>query len=89
MFLHEIIKINTNQLISDATHHKPGCKPNVLDLVITKNPEIISYFLDKYSLALETRVPNVNMRCENINRVLSACVAHRMVFAVYRQRNMN
>ena len=42
LFLYEIIKVNTNQLICKTTHHKPLCKPTLLDLIITKSPELIS-----------------------------------------------
>ena len=41
-FLFEIMKINTNQLISSPTHHKPNCKSTLIDLILTKNPDIIS-----------------------------------------------
>ena len=36
LFLFETIKINTNQLVTDFTHHKPNCKPTLIDLIITK-----------------------------------------------------
>ena len=41
-FLFEIIKMNTNQLITSTTHHKPNCKPSLIDLILTKNPEAIT-----------------------------------------------
>ena len=41
-FLFEVLKINTNQLITSPTHHKPNCKPSLIDLILTKNPDIIS-----------------------------------------------
>ena len=41
-FLFEIMKINTNQLITSTTHHKPKCKSSLIDLILTKSPEIIS-----------------------------------------------
>ena len=41
-FLFEIMKINTNQLISSPTHYKPNCKSTLIDLILTKNPDIIS-----------------------------------------------
>ncbi len=39
LFLFEFIKIKTNQLITKSTHHKPNCKPSLIDLLITKNPD--------------------------------------------------
>ena len=36
------MKINTNQLITSPTHHKPKCKSSLIDLVLTKTPEIIT-----------------------------------------------
>ena len=41
-FLFEVIKMNSNQLITNTTHHKPNCKATLIDLILTKNPEIIS-----------------------------------------------
>ena len=41
-FLYEIIKMNTNQLITSNTHLKPNCKPSLIDLILTKTPEIIN-----------------------------------------------
>ena len=41
-FLFEFMSINTNQLITSPTHHKPNCKSTLIDLIITKTPEIIS-----------------------------------------------
>ena len=41
-FLFEIIKMNTNQLITSTTHHKPNCKPSLIDLILTKNPEAVT-----------------------------------------------
>ena len=40
-FLFEITKLNINQLITSTTHHKPNCKPSLIDLILTKNPELI------------------------------------------------
>ena len=34
--------MNTNQLITSNTHLKPNCKPSLIDLILTKTPEIIS-----------------------------------------------
>ena len=34
--------MNTNQLISSNTHFKPNCKPSLIDLILTKTPEIIN-----------------------------------------------
>ena len=42
LFLFEFIKMKTNQLINNTTHHKPNCKPSLIDLILTKNPDIIS-----------------------------------------------
>ena len=42
LFLFEFTKIKTNQLITKSTHHKPNCKPSLIDLMITKNPDLIS-----------------------------------------------
>jgi hypothetical protein len=45
-FLIEIIRLNLNQLITATTHHKPNCKPSLIDLVpetiinVTHNPPI-------------------------------------------------
>ena len=41
LFLFEFLKIKTNQLICQTTHHKPNCKPSLIDLVLTKTPDII------------------------------------------------
>ena len=41
-FLFEVIKMNSNQLITNTTHHKPNCKATLIDLILTKYPEIIS-----------------------------------------------
>ena len=35
------MSINTNQLITSPTHHKPNCKSTLIDLIITKTPDII------------------------------------------------
>ena len=42
LFLFEMLKIRTNQLITNTTHHKPLCKPSLIDLVITKVPELVT-----------------------------------------------
>ena len=34
-------KLNINQLITSTTHHKPKCKPSLIDLILTKNPELV------------------------------------------------
>ena len=34
--------MNTNQLITQTTHHKPNCKPSLIDLILTKTPDIVS-----------------------------------------------
>ena len=34
--------MNTNQLITSNTHHKPNCKPSLIDLILTKTPDLIS-----------------------------------------------
>ena len=41
-FLFEVMKINTNQLITSPTHHKPNCKSTLIDLILTKYPEVIT-----------------------------------------------
>ena len=41
-FLFEMTRLNINQLINSTTHHKPKCKPTLIDLILTKQPEIIS-----------------------------------------------
>ena len=40
-FLFEFMSINTNHLITSPTHYKPNCKSTLIDLIITKTPEII------------------------------------------------
>ena len=40
-FLFNISKCKLYQHVDKHTHHKPGCKPSLIDLVITKNPDII------------------------------------------------
>ena len=42
LFLFEIIKSNLSQLITKYTHYKPKCKPSLIDLILTKNPELIT-----------------------------------------------
>ena len=42
LFLYEIVRSNLNQLISKCTHFKPKCRPSLIDLILTKNPEIVS-----------------------------------------------
>ena len=41
-FLFEVTKNNLSQLITKPTHFKPKCKPTLIDLISTKNPELIS-----------------------------------------------
>ena len=41
-FLHLIIKNNLNQLVKECTHFKPNCKPSLIDLILTKTPDIIN-----------------------------------------------
>ena len=40
--MYEFVKIKTHQLITNTTHHKPNCKPSLIDLIITKYPDVIS-----------------------------------------------
>ena len=40
-FLFNISKCKLHQHVDKPTHHKPGCKPSLIDLVITKDPDII------------------------------------------------
>ena len=40
-FLFEMTRLNINQLINSTTHHKPKCKPTLIDLILTKQPEHI------------------------------------------------
>ena len=40
-FLFNINKCKLNQHIDKPTHHKPGCKPSLIDLVLTRSPDII------------------------------------------------
>ena len=42
LFLFEMLKIRTNQLINKTTHHKPLCKPSLIDLIITKEPDLVT-----------------------------------------------
>ena len=41
MFLYEVNKLNLNQLITTTTHHKPKCKPSLIDLVLTRHPDSV------------------------------------------------
>ena len=40
-FLFEISNMKLQQLIESPTHYKPNCKPSLIDLVITKRPDLI------------------------------------------------
>ena len=41
VFLFEVNKLNLNQLILETTHHKPNCKDSLIDLILTKSPNLI------------------------------------------------
>ena len=34
-------KCKYHQLIKEPTHYKPGCRPTLIDLILTKNPELV------------------------------------------------
>ena len=40
-FIFTTNKCKFHQLINEPTHYKPGCRPTLIDLVITKDPELI------------------------------------------------
>ena len=42
VFLFEYTKLNLNQLVTFTTHHKPNCKPSLIDLILTKTPELVN-----------------------------------------------
>jgi len=39
LFLFEVTKLDLNQLVTEFTHFKPNCKPSLIDLVLTRNPD--------------------------------------------------
>ena len=41
-FLFELTKLNISQVITSDTHHKPNCKPSLIDLILSKKPELLS-----------------------------------------------
>ena len=41
LFLFEVTKLDLNQLVTEYTHFKPNCKPSLIDLILTRNPNIV------------------------------------------------
>ena len=41
-FLHLAIKNNLNQLVQECTHYRPNCEPTLIDLILTKSPDIVN-----------------------------------------------
>ena len=72
-FLFEITRLNISQLIVENTHFKPNCKSTLIDLVLTKSPEIISHIKHHppigksfhQVLTVKLNVSSVNLKLNN------------------------
>ena len=79
-FLFEIIKMNTNQLITSTTHHKPNCKATLIDLILTKNPEVVTSithnppigksYHDCITAKLDMSCSNTTFKSSNVTKII-------------------
>ena len=64
------IKSNLTQLITKYTHYKPKCKPSLIDLILTKNPELITNITHNPPIGKshhEIITAKLRLNCSNIS----------------------